>query len=138
MANLILTATGWESRVRNRLGADDAYLTNADIAQPDIITVAEANIIEQVPDYATLVDDPTGSPPTFKRTWLEAATVCECAVLLCPSMAARLPATEQGPHFTREVTVDWDKKRQELEAERDGYIGKIVGLVAVPHFGISQ
>jgi len=130
MANLILTAIDWQSRVRNRLGVDDAYLTDADIAQPDIISVAEANIIEQVPDYATL----TGS----KRTWLEAATVCECAALLCPSMAARLPASEQGPHFTREVAVDWDKKRQELEAERDSYIGKIVGLVAVPHFGLSQ
>ena len=130
MANLILTAIGWQSRVRNRLGVDDAYLTEADIAQPDIISVAEANIIEQVPDYATL----TGS----KRTWLEAATVCECAALLCPSMAARLPASEQGPHFTREVAVDWDKKRQELEAERDSYIAKIVGLVAVPHFGLSQ
>jgi hypothetical protein len=130
MANLILTAMGWESRVRNRLGVDDAYLTDADIAQPDIITVAEANIIDQVPDYATL----TGS----KKTWLEAATVCECAILLCPSMPARLPAREQGPHFTREVTVDWDKKRQELEAELDSYIAKIVELVAVPHFGLSQ
>ena len=138
MPNLILTATGWESRVRNRLGMLDSYLTDADIAQPDIITVAEANIIEQVPDYATLVDDPTGDPPTFKRTWLEAATVCECAVLLCPSMPARLPAREQGPHFTREVTTDWDKKRQELEAERDGYIARIVGLVTVPHFGLTQ
>ena len=130
MANLILTADGWQGRVRNRLGVDDTYLTDADIAQPDIISVAEANIIDRVPDYANL----TGS----KRTWLEAATVCECAALLCPSMAARLPASEQGPHFTREVTVDWDKKRQELEAERDSYIGKIVDLVTVPHFGLSQ
>lgn len=130
MANLILTADGWQGRVRNRLGVDDTYLTDADIAQPDIISVAEANIIDQVPDYADL----TGS----KRTWLEAATVCECAALLCPSMAARLPASEQGPHFTREVAVDWDKKRQELEAERDSYIGKIIDLVAVQHFGLSQ
>jgi hypothetical protein len=130
MPNLILTAEGWESRVRNRLGVDDAYLIDADIAQPDIISVAEANIIEQVPGYAAL----TGS----KRTWLEAATVCECAVLLCPSMAARLPTREQGPHFTREVVTDWDKKRQDLEAERDSHIAKIVDLVAVPHFGLSQ
>lgn len=130
MANLILTAAGWEQRVRDKLGVDTAYLPDAAVQQPDIISVAEANIIDQVPDYATL----TGS----KKTWLEAATICECAALLCPSMAARLPATEQGPHFTREVTVDWDKKRQELEAERDSYIGKIIDLVAVPHFGLSQ
>jgi hypothetical protein len=130
MANLILTADGWQSRVRNRLGVEDAYLTDTDIAQPDIISVAEANIIDQVPCYASL----TGS----KRTWLEAATVCECAALLCPSMAARLPSKEQGPHFTREVAVDWNGKRQELEAERDSYIVKIVDIVAVPHFGLSQ
>jgi hypothetical protein len=130
MPNLILIATGWEQRVRDKLGVDTAYLPDAAVQQPDIVTVAEANIIDQAPDYATL----TGS----KRTWLEAATVCECAVLLCPSMAARLPASEQGPHFTRDVAVDWDKKRQELEVERDGYIAKIVDLVAVPHFGLSQ
>lgn len=138
MANLILTAEGWQGRVRNRLGVDDAYLPDTDIAQPDIISVAEANIIEQVPGYAALTDDPTGTPPTFKRTWLEAAAVCECAILLCPSMAARLPAREQGPHFTREIAADWDKKRRELETERDGYIGRIVTLVTVPHFGLSQ
>lgn len=130
MPNLILIATGWEQRVRDKLGADAAYLPDAAIQQPDIITVAEANITEQVPGYAALTDS--------KRTWLEAAAVCECAALLCPSMAARLPAREQGPHFTREVATDWDKKRQELEAERDGYIARIVGLVAVPHFGLSQ
>jgi len=129
MANLILTAIGWQSRVRNRLGVDDAYLTDADIAQPDIISVAEANIIEQVPDYATL----TGS----KRTWLEAATVCECAALLCRSMPARLPNREQGPHFTREVAVDWEEKRQKLEEERDSYIGKIALLPDLPHFTLS-
>jgi hypothetical protein len=130
MANLILTADGWQSRVRNRLGVEDTYLSDTDIAQPDIIAVAEANIIEQIPDYASLAGN--------KRVWLEAATVCECAILLCPAMSARLPATEQGPHFTRDVAVDWDKLRQELEAERDGYIGKIVDLVTVPHFSLSQ
>jgi hypothetical protein len=129
MANLILTEDGWQGRVRNRLGVEDTYLTDADIAQPDIITVAEANIIDQVPGYADL----TGS----KRTWLEAATVCECAALLCPSMPARLPAREQGPHFTREVAVDWEKKRRDLEAERDGYILKIASVVTVPHIGLT-
>ncbi len=130
MANLILIEQGWQGRVRNKLGIDEAYLSDADIAQPDIISVAEASIIDQVPNYGDLV----GS----KRVRLEAATVCQCAVLLCPSMTARLPAREQGPHFTREVVADWDKKRQELEAERDGYIGRIVDLVAVPHFGLSR
>lgn len=129
MANLILTEVGWESRVRNRLGVDDVQLPDIDIGQPDIIDVAEANIIEQMPDYASL----TGS----KRKWLEAATVCECAILLCPSMAARIPARTQGPHLTVGIEADWDAKRADLEFERDTYIGRIVPLPEVEHFGLS-
>jgi len=130
MANLILTGAGWQSRIRSKLGVDIAYLPDADIEQPDIIDVAEANIIEQAADYADL----TGSD----LVWLEAATVCECAILLCPSMPARLPAKEQGPHFTVEVEVDWDKKKKELEADRDGFLAKIVTLETVLHFGLTR
>jgi len=130
MANLILTGAGWQSRIRSKLGVDIAYLPDADIEQPDIIDVAEANIIEQAADYADL----TGSD----LVWLEAATVCECAILLCPSMPARLPTKEQGPHFTVEVEVDWDKKKKELEADRDGFLAKIVTLETVLHFGLTR
>jgi hypothetical protein len=130
MPNLILTEVGWQGRVRNKLGVDEAYLPDADIAQPDIIGVAEANVIEQVPGYTEL----TGS----NRTWLEAAVVCECAALLCPSMGARLPTRQVGPHEEHWLTVNWDAKRKELEAERDDYIAKITDLVVVPHFGLSQ
>lgn len=132
MANRILTTTGWENRVRDKMGIDIAYLPNTVLNQPEIITVAEANIIEQVPDYAILTGD--------KKVYLEAAAVCECAVLLCPSMPARLPSREQGPHETHEVAIDWDKKKAEFEAERDGYIGKILSdsFLTLLHFGISQ
>jgi hypothetical protein len=129
MANRILMATGWESRIRSKLGVDAAYLSDEDCQQPDVVLVAEASIIEQVEDYATLIDD--------DKTWLEAATVCECAALLCPSMKVRIPAIEQGPHFKQELTVDWDKKRQELEAERDRFVAKINGEVTVPRFGLA-
>jgi hypothetical protein len=114
------------------MGVSEPYLPNADIEQPDIIIVAESNIIEQVPDYASLTDD--------KKVYLEAAVVCECAALLCPSMPARLPIREQGPSETHELNVDWDKKKAEFEAERDGYIGKILAdsLPPLLHFGLSQ
>ncbi|MDD5486702.1 MAG: hypothetical protein PHW65_04030 [Dehalococcoidales bacterium] len=119
MPNLILTASGWQERVRAKLGVDSPYLPDEIIEQPDIVTVAEAKIIGQVANYAVL----TGTD----RVYLEAATVCECAVLLCPSMSARMPTREQGPHFSHEIAVDWEKKSGELAAERDGYILNIAG-----------
>jgi hypothetical protein len=130
MANRILMAEGWEARIQSKMGVDPAYLPNADISQPDVITVAEANIIAQIPDYASLVDD--------DKVYLEAAVVCECASLLCPSMAARLPVRQQGPNETHELAIDWDKKKTEFEVERDGYIGKILPPFTLLHFGLSQ
>lgn len=130
MANKILTATGFESRIRSKLGVDAAYVPDADINQPDIIAIAEANIIKVVPDYDTLSGD--------DLVYLEAATVCECAILLCPSMPARLPVKEQGPSFTREIEVDWTEKQSKFKAERDRFISNIstVAYIDVPHFGL--
>jgi hypothetical protein len=73
MANRILTTDGWQQRIREHMGVDAAYLPDSAIEQPEYITVAEANIIEQVPDYINLIDD--------KKVFLEAAVVCECAAL---------------------------------------------------------
>lgn len=132
MANRILTADGWEERVQKLMGVDSAYLPAADIGQPDIITVAEANIIKQVPDYTSLADD--------DKVYLEAAVVCECAVLLCPSMSARLPVRQQGPSETHELSVDWDKRKVEFQGSRDGHIGNIstVAVPSLPHFSVSH
>jgi hypothetical protein len=131
MPNRILTAEGWETRIQKKMGVDPAYLPAEDIQQPDIISVAESNIIKQVPDYDSLKDD--------DLVYLEAAVVCECASLLCPGMSARMPQKEQGPHMTTDTPVDWSKKKTDLEIERDGYIGKI-STVTVPsfsHFSLS-
>ena len=130
MANRILTVEGWEERIRDKLGVDPAYVPDEAIKQPDIIDVAEANIIAQIPNYTDLTGD--------KKTYLEAAVVCECCVLLCPGMAARLPAKGQGPHEGHTLYIDWDKKKAEFAAERDGYIGKIIPIPFVPHFGLSR
>lgn len=132
MANRILKDEGWQQRIRDKMGVDAAYLSDVAIEQPEVIAVAEANIIAQIPDYESLSDD--------KKVYLEAAVVCECAALLCPSMSARLPKREQGPHATHEVTIDWDKKKAEFETERDSYIGKILSDSASAtlfHFGVT-
>ena len=132
MANRILTAAGWEDRVRGKMGLDSAYLPDNVLQMPECVTVAEANIIKQVPDYASLTDD--------NLIYLEAAVVCECSALLCPGMPARLPKKEQGPHETHELDVDWKQRKLDFETERDGYVGKIstVSIPSFSHFSVSS
>lgn len=132
MANRILKDTNWQQRIRDKLGVDAAYLSDSALEQPEVIAVAEANIIEQIPDYESLEGD--------AKVYLEAAVVAECCSLLCPSMAARLPKKEQGPHETHELNIDWTKKKAEFEAERDGYTGKILPSPppSLLHFGITN
>lgn len=129
MPNLILTTVGWESRIRDKLGVDAAYLPNTVLQQPDVIGVAEAFIIGLVPDYATL----TGTD----RLWLEAATVCQAAALACPQMPTRLPRSEQTSEFRRENTVDWETRRKELEDERDFNLSQIVQFGDLPYFEVT-
>lgn len=134
MTNRILTAEGWQRRIQDKLGVDPAYLPDSVIEQPDYITLAEANIIEQIPDYNSLTED--------LRVFLEAAVVCECAALLCPSMPVRLPAKEQGPHEAHTLYVDWVKVRADLEAERDRHTSKILDVISpiprIPYFSVSR
>lgn len=122
MANRILTTSGYEKRVRSKMGVSEPYLPDEDINQPDIISVAEANIIALIPEYNLLVD---GSD---SRLYLESAIVLECCILLSPSMSARLPKKQAGPHESHELGVDWDKKKEEFENEKADYIGKILEL----------
>ena len=129
MANRILTEEGWQGRIRNLLGIDSAFVPGDDLEQPDIVDVAEANIIEIVPSYADLTDD--------KKTYLESATVCECAVLVCDSMPARLPTKESGPHATYELSIDWAKKKAELQDKRDVYLSKLIEMPKMKYFTTS-
>lgn len=118
MANRILTSDYWEKRIRDKMGVDDAYLPDDLLNSPDIITLAEANIIEKISDYATLDGD--------LRVYLEYVVVLECCILLCPSMGARLPKKETGPHGSYELGSDWSKRKTEFEEERNRFIGKIL------------
>lgn len=129
MANKILTGEGWQGRIRNLLGVDSAFVPDDDLEQPDIVDIAEANIIELVPGYADLTGD--------KKTYLESATACECAVLACDSMPARLPTKESGPHATYELSIDWDQKKAELQDKRDVYLSKLITMPKMKYFTTS-
>jgi hypothetical protein len=132
MDNRILKESGYEERIRSKLGVSEPYLPNEDINQPECIIVAETNIIKQIPNYESLTGD--------DRVYLEAAVVCECCVLLCPSLSARLPKKETGPHEAHELSIDWSKKKVEFESERDEYIGKILDntFPSIPHFIVTR
>lgn len=126
MPNKILREEGWEQRIRDKLGVDIADLPDNVIQQPDYITIAESNIIKICPGYENLVDD--------DKVYIEAAVVCECARLLCPSMKARLPKYESGPAYKVELNVDWDKMALDLGAERDSNLGQISAIEIEPPF----
>ncbi len=129
MTNKILTGENWQGRVRSMLGVDAAFLPDTDLEMPDIVQVAEANIIDLVPDYETIPED--------KKVYLESATVCECAVLACDSMPARLPVKESGPHVSFELEIDWEKKKIEFAEKRDMHISKLVKMPVATYFAIS-
>lgn len=130
MPNKILVEEGWEQRIRDKLGVDDANLPDSIIQQPDYITIAESNIIKAFPEYASLVD--------VDKVYIEAAVVCECARLLCPSLKARLPKIESGPAYKVELNVDWDKVALDLEAERDSNLGRIESIdISEPFYGFD-
>ena len=126
---LILTGTDTPARVRSKLGVDSGYLPDDVILSKDFLDVAEYNIIELVPNYTTL----TGKD----RIYLEAATVCEVAQLIVPTMPARLPVREQGPHVSYELSIDWQQKQKELQDERDTYLAKITEDINIPLFGLT-
>lgn len=108
----------YENRIRYKLGVDEPYLSNEVINSPDIIDVAELNIINMLPDYTAVSED--------NKVYLEAAVVIECCILLCVGMPSRLPKKQSGPHESHELDSDWLKKKAMLEEERNALIGRII------------
>lgn len=128
MANRILKEN-WQDRVRAKIGVDIAYLPDSDLEQPDIIDVAELNIINIFPDY----EDFKGN----NLVYLESIVVLECCILLCLSMAARLPKKQSGPHEGHELWVNWDNKKAEFINERNSLVGRLEDLLN-PDNGIGS
>lgn len=121
MANRILKDNNWKERIRGKMGVDNAYLPDSVLEQPDIIDVAELNITSLFPDYETFKDD--------NLVYLESITILECCILLCPSMAARLPKKQSGPHEGHELWINWDNKKAEFINERNSLIGRLEDLI---------
>lgn len=129
MVNRILIETGYEDRIRSKLGVSEPYISNEDINRPDIIDVAELNIISLFPDYENFEGD--------NLVYLESIVVLECCILLSPSMSARLPKKESGPHAGHELYVNWDNKKAEFINERNSLIGRLENLLN-PDSGIDS
>jgi len=111
-----------QQRVRDKLGVHEAYLPDAVIAQPDFLGLAEA-MIEKITNK--------------EGKWKDAAIVCQCAALLCPTMDARLPKAEKDSFFQRESSIDWEKRRKELEEERDMALSHIIEIEHFRGFTIT-
>jgi len=129
MTNRILTEEGWQERIREVIGVDAAYLPDQTLEKPDIISIAEANIIGLIPDYETIPED--------KKVYLESATVYECAIQVCGSMPARIPLKESGPHVSFELDIDWEKRKADFAEKRDIHISKLVKTPVATYFDIS-
>jgi len=130
MPNEILKETGWQSRVRDKMGVDVAYLPDALIEQPEYARAAELIVLHAI-----------GTPVPLGAVTDESvvsATVCQCAALLCPIMKVRLPKVERGVSFQREVSMNWDSLAQKLIADRDMFLGFFLGDVPdFTRFGLT-
>ena len=123
----LIVKPGWEQKVRDELGTDEIYVPDSILRNQ--IDLAEANIIENAPEWELV--------PADKREYLETAAVCECAALVCPSMPARLPKKETGPHAAYELDIDWGELRNDLQGKRDSCLSKIIEVGDVPFFGLA-
>lgn len=123
----LIVKPGWEQKVRDELGTDEIYVPDSFLHNQ--INLAEANIIENAPEWELV--------PADKKVYLEIAVICECAALVCPSMPARLPKKETGPHAAYELDIDWGELRNDLQGKRDSCLSKITEVGDVPFFGLA-
>jgi hypothetical protein len=124
-----IVKTGWEQQVRDELGADESYVPDSFLQQPTLIDLAEANVMKVIPGWETI--------PDSERVFLETAVVCECAALACPSMPARLPRKETGPHASYELDIDWFELQKSLQVKRDACLAGIVEAASIPFFSVT-
>lgn len=98
-----------EDRIRAKLGVDENYLSDEDINYPDVFSVAELNIGRLFPSYKDFEGD--------NLVYFESILVLESCILVCPSMPARLPKKELGPHASHELWINWEKRRMSLSTK---------------------
>jgi hypothetical protein len=122
MPNRILTSSGYQEAIRELLGVTAQTLPDTAIDRENIITLAEAAIIRQVPTYADII-----TADGDDAVYLRAAATAQVAANCCPGLAAKFKTSEQsetGFKYTKNA-IDWSAKRAEMEAIAQGYIGII-------------
>jgi hypothetical protein len=118
MPNNILNSETYHEEIRSRLGVGADIVSDADIDAPSVLPIAEDRIIEMVPDYATATEK--------KERYIYAATICMVAVILAPSMNARIRKAKKDFDFTVEnFATDWSRLKEALMEEIEGLIGSV-------------
>ncbi len=132
MANKILTETpaAYYESVRRKLGATENLILDADIDDPMIIGIAEANIIKLVPDY-TLITDET------ELLFLRFAVISYTASLLCPLMAAKHKIDVKTIETAwKKDRINWTERVNELVNEALAMLQQITSVTV--NFGESS
>lgn len=128
--NRILTEIGYQEAVRELLGVSIQTLPDTAIDRENIITLSEAAIIRQVPDYADILTEDSDN-----AVYLRSATVAQVAAKCCPGLEAKFKTSEQsetGFKYTKNA-VDWLSKKSEMETLAQEYISMISTVAEVQH-----
>lgn len=113
---------GYEKTVRAKFGVSELELPDEDINDPFILDMAEAAVIERVPNYDTIDD-------AVHKLKIQAAVIAYICFLLAPSMPRRLDI-EVGTMDMRwkKDKVDWGKMAEKFLAEFYDLVGEDAGF----------
>ena len=116
--NLILTDSGYEDIIRDKLATDSQSLPDASINRLDGVQLAEAIIIERLPAYAAL----TGNDLLY----LKIATIYCAAALLANQISRGRLKSEKLPDYQYEnFKEDMGKKEASCWEKADEFLAKI-------------
>lgn len=120
----VILGTGYEEMVRAKFGVKKSELPDEEIAQPLMVDLAEAMVIQRVPDY----DQVSGIDQLF----LQNAALSYLCYLLCPGMARRLnvKVTTIDIRWEKE-RVDWEQMAQDFLAEFEQALSQITSVAVV-------
>jgi len=126
MPNRILITDTYHEEVRSRLGVGEDVLSDTEIDAPSVLPVAEGKVIASFPNYSNLTGD--------NLSYLYAAAVCSVAVILVPSMSARIKKAKKDFDFTiQNREVNWNKIRDQLQEE----MNELLSIIDEDSFGFT-
>jgi hypothetical protein len=108
--------TAFYDSVRRLLGGvDEDILPDLDISDASILDMAEMQVIDLVPSFATL--------PVADKARVRLAVIYVTASQLCPTMASRVD------YEVRTIDVTWKRKPIDYNELAITLMGKVVGLL---------